>query len=88
MIVQNMTGAGSVRAANYVYVNAVKDGTVIAAVNQNMPMYQLLGGSAAHFDAAKFNWLGSIVSSNGILTTSHTSATKTLKDGHCHIDQK
>jgi tripartite-type tricarboxylate transporter receptor subunit TctC len=80
MIVQNMTGAGSVRAANYVYVNAPKDGTVIAAVNQNMPMYQLLGGAAAHFDAAKFNWLGSIVSSNGILTTWHTSATKTLKD--------
>ena len=80
MIVQNMTGAGSVRAANYVYVNAPKDGTVIAAVNQNMPMYQLLGGSAAHFDAAKFNWLGSIVSSNGILTTWHTSPTKTLKD--------
>lgn len=80
MIVQNMTGAGSVRAANYVYVNAPKDGTVIAAVNQNMPMYQLLGGAAAHFDAAKFNWLGSIVSSNGILTTWHTSLTKTLKD--------
>ena len=80
MIVQNMTGAGSVRAANHVYANAPKDGTVIAAVNQNMPMYQLLGGSAAQFDASKFNWLGSIVSSNGILTTWHTSPTKTLKD--------
>ncbi len=80
MIVQNMTGAGSVRAANYVYVNAPKDGTVVAAVNQNMPMYQLLGGSAAQFDASKFNWLGSIVSSNGFLTTWHTSPTKTLKD--------
>lgn len=80
MVVQNMTGAGSVRAANYVYVNAPKDGTAIAAVNQNMPMYQLLGGSAARFDAAKFNWLGSIVSSNGILTTWHTSPTKTLSD--------
>lgn len=80
VIVQNMTGAGSVRAANHVYVNAPKDGTVIAAVNQNMPMYQLLGGSAAQFDASKFNWLGSIVSSNGFLTTWHTSPTKTLKD--------
>jgi tripartite-type tricarboxylate transporter receptor subunit TctC len=80
MIVQNMTGAGSVRAANHVYVNAPKDGTVIAAVNQNMPMYQLLGGAAAQFDASKFNWLGSIVSSNGFLTTWHTSPTKTLQD--------
>jgi tripartite-type tricarboxylate transporter receptor subunit TctC len=82
VIVQNMTGAGSVRAANYVYVNAPKDGTVIAAVNQNMPMYQLLGGPAAQFNATKFNWLGSIVSSNGILFTWHTSPTKTLADAY------
>ena len=37
VVVQNMDGAGSVRAANYVYTGAPKDGTVIAAVNQNMP---------------------------------------------------
>ena len=80
IIVQNMTGAGSVRAANYVYVNAPKDGTVIAAVNQNMPMYQLLGGNGAQFDATKFQWLGSLIHSNGILITWHTSATKTLAD--------
>src|SRR5579863_4204291 len=43
VVVQNMEGAGSVRAANYVYSVAPKDGTVIAAVNQNMPMYQMLG---------------------------------------------
>src|SRR5215813_8857329 len=39
VVVQNMDGAGSVRASNYVYTVAPKDGTVIAAVNQNMPMY-------------------------------------------------
>ena len=70
------------RAANYVYVNAPKDGTVIAAVNQNMPMYQLLGGPGAHFDATEFKWLGSIISSNGVLFTWHTSATKTLDDAY------
>src|SRR6187549_10613 len=45
IVVQNMEGAGSVRAANYVYGGSAKDGTVIAAVNQNAPMYQLLGGA-------------------------------------------
>ena len=53
VVVQNMEGAGSVRAANYVYSVAPKDGTVIAAVNQNMPMYQLLGGAGAQFEAGK-----------------------------------
>ena len=80
VIVQNMDGAGSVRAANFVYASAPKDGTVIAAVNQNMPMYQLLGGKAAQFDAAKMVWLGTMGGSNGLLYTWHTSKVKTIED--------
>ena len=80
IVVQNMVGAGSVRAANYVFSSAPKDGTVIAAVNQNMPMYQLLGGASAQFDASKFRWLGSLISSNSVISTWYTSPTKTLAD--------
>lgn len=80
VVVQNMEGAGSVRASNYVYVNAAKDGTVIAASNQNMPMFSILGAKAAQFDAARFQWIGSLVGSNGLLYTWHTSATRTLED--------
>ena len=80
VVVQNMDGAGSVRAANYVYTGAPKDGTVIAAVNQNMPMYQLLGGKSAQFDAAKLVWLGTMGGSNGLLYTWHTSKVKTIED--------
>lgn len=80
VVVQNMAGGGSVRAANYVYASAAKDGTVIAAVNQNMPMFSLLGAKAAQFDAARFQWLGSAVASNGLLYTWHTSETRTLED--------
>jgi len=80
VVVQNMVGAGTVRASNHVYAVAPKDGTVIAAVNQNMPMYSLLGGKAAQFDARKFRWLGTMIASNGILYTWHTSATRTIAD--------
>src|SRR5215813_10513881 len=80
VVVQNMEGAGSVRAANYVYAVAPKDGTVVAAVNQNIPMYQLLGGAGAQFEAAKLQWLGSMANSNGILYTWHTSGIKTIED--------
>ena len=80
VIVQNMDGAGSVRAANFVYALGAKDGTVIAAVNQNMPMYQLLGGKAAQFVAARMVWLGSMGGSNGLLYTWHTSPVKTIEE--------
>jgi hypothetical protein len=80
VVVQNMEGAGSVRAANYVYSLAPKDGTVIAAVNQNMPMYQMLGGAGAQFNAAAINWLGSMAYSNGTLYTWAQSGVATLDD--------
>src|SRR5262245_65420590 len=73
VVVQNMDGAGSVRASNYVYSVAPKDGTVIAAVNQNMPMYQLLGGAGAQFEADKLVWLGSMANSNGVVYTWHST---------------
>jgi hypothetical protein len=80
VVVQNMEGAGSVRASNYVYSVAPKDGTVIAAVNQNMPMYQMLGGAGAQFNAAAINWLGSMAYSNGTLYTWSGSGINTLDD--------
>jgi tripartite-type tricarboxylate transporter receptor subunit TctC len=80
VVVQNMEGAGSVRAANYVYAGSPQDGTVIAAVNQNMPMYQMLGGAGAKFEAAGMQWLGSMTNSNGLVYTWHTSGIKSLDD--------
>ena len=80
VVVQNMEGVGSARAANYVYGVAPKDGTVIAAVNQNMPMYQLLGGAGAQFEADKLQYLGSMAYSNGLIYTWYTSGIKTIED--------
>ena len=80
VVVENMDGAGSVRAANYVYSAAPQDGTVIAAVNQNMPSYSLLGGAGAEFDAKRLQWLGSMGHSNGLLYTWYASDVKTLDD--------
>jgi tripartite-type tricarboxylate transporter receptor subunit TctC len=78
--VQNMEGAGSVRAANYVFASAPADGTVIAAVDENIPMYQLLGGAGAQFEAARMQWLGSVANSNGVVYTWHTSGISTIAD--------
>jgi tripartite-type tricarboxylate transporter receptor subunit TctC len=60
VIVQNMPGAGSLRAANYIYASAPKDGTVIGTFGRDIPLIGVMGGnSAVQFDATKFTWLGS-----------------------------
>jgi tripartite-type tricarboxylate transporter receptor subunit TctC len=60
IIVQNMPGAGSLRAVNYLYNVAPKDGTTIGTFARNMPLVGLLGGNAnTQFDPRRFTWLGS-----------------------------
>jgi tripartite-type tricarboxylate transporter receptor subunit TctC len=58
--VQNIPGAGSLRAANYLYNFAPRDGTAIGMFAHNMPLIGLLGGNSnVQFDPRKFIWLGS-----------------------------
>ena len=80
VVVQNMVGAGGVRAANNVYAAAAKDGTYIAAVNQGAPMFKLLGGKGAQYDPAKFQWLGSMAHSNNTVYMWRASGIESLED--------
>ena len=64
MIVRNMPGGGHVLATNFMYTQAAKDGTVLATVNNSIPLHQVLDGRGVRFDAGKFNWLGSTGGSN------------------------
>ena len=60
VVVQNMPGAASLRAANYLYVSAPKDGTVIGSFGRDIPLIGVMGGNpAVQFDPTKFTWLGS-----------------------------
>jgi len=79
VVVENMEGAGSVRAANFVYEAAPRDGSVIAAVNQNAPMYQLLGGAGARFRAEEASFIGSLAHSNEVLYVWHTTGITSLE---------
>jgi tripartite-type tricarboxylate transporter receptor subunit TctC len=80
VIVQNMPGAGGLRAANMVAVTAPKDGTTIAAVNPSLLMYQLLGGPQARYETDKIKWLGSLDEPNNSIITWHTSGIRTIED--------
>lgn len=57
-LVDNMTGAGSLVAANYLYNNAKPDGLTIANWNSALVFNQAMGDVNVKFDARKFGWLG------------------------------
>jgi tripartite-type tricarboxylate transporter receptor subunit TctC len=75
---QNREGAGSLRAAIYIYNAAPKDGTVIGTFSRSMAVAPLL--QDAPFDASKFSWLGSVSTDVNVCMTWHTSAIKTWDD--------
>ena len=60
IIVENMPGAGGLRAANWIYNIAPKDGTVIGTVNNAIVVEHLFGNSATQFDARKYEWIGAM----------------------------
>jgi tripartite-type tricarboxylate transporter receptor subunit TctC len=64
MVLQHMPGAGSLRATNYLYATAPKDGLAIGGFSRDMPFLGVLGHNAnVQFDPRKFTWLGSVASS-------------------------
>ena len=60
IIVKNMPGAGTLRAANYIYNIAAKDGTELGNFSSSAAMEPLMDNDQARFDAGKFSWVGSM----------------------------
>jgi tripartite-type tricarboxylate transporter receptor subunit TctC len=58
-VVQNMPGAGHMRATNWLYNIAPRDGTVWGSVSRNIPAVGLQHIAGVQFDPLKFNWIGS-----------------------------
>ena len=80
IVVQNMPGAGGIRAMNYLMSVAPKDGTTIGLVHSSVPFAPLYGLEGANFDPRKMSWLGSINTASGICVSWHTSGIKTWDD--------
>jgi len=58
-VIENMPGAGSLIAANYIYNKAPRDGTVLGSVSRNIPNFAFMKHANVNFDPLKFNWIGS-----------------------------
>jgi tripartite-type tricarboxylate transporter receptor subunit TctC len=86
IVVQNMLGGGGIRATNYIYNVAPRDGTVFALIDRGMPTAPLLYAdkSQARFDAVRFTWIGSIMRETGMGVLSARSAVAGIEDAKTH----
>jgi tripartite-type tricarboxylate transporter receptor subunit TctC len=81
IVVQNMPGAGSIKAANFLYTIAPKDGSIFGGFSRGAFLDPLLGRSeGTQFDAPKFGWLGSISNEVGVCAFRAASGIKSWSD--------
>jgi tripartite-type tricarboxylate transporter receptor subunit TctC len=58
IVVQNMPGASTIIATNYLYNVAARDGTVFGSFSRNVPSQAVLGQENLKADPRKFGWIG------------------------------
>jgi tripartite-type tricarboxylate transporter receptor subunit TctC len=78
--VENMTGAGSLVAANYLYNNAKPDGLTVANWNSAFVLNQALGDPNVRFDARKFGWIGAPSKGIPVCAVMDFTGTKTFDE--------
>ena len=79
-IPKNMIGAGGLKAAEYLYKIAPKDGATIGTVGRGLPFDQFLGRNEMGIDFLKLAWIGSMNRESTLALAWHTSAVKTFED--------
>ena len=79
-----MPQAASIAAANYVAVQAPRDGTVIGTFSRNLPTQALMGVPNIAADPRRFNWLGATSLPGRLCAVWHTTPVKTPEDVFTH----
>jgi tripartite-type tricarboxylate transporter receptor subunit TctC len=80
LVVENMTGAGSLIAANHIYKVAKPDGLTIGHFIGGLFLGQVLGQKGIEFDARKFEFIGAPI-------TDHVVCAMTKASGITSVDQ-
>lgn len=84
VVALNMPGAVTLRATNYLYNEAPRDGTVIGMIDQAVYLNQILGTPQLRADATRFSWIGRIAGNSAVLYAWHLSPVKTIQDALKH----
>ena len=79
-IIQNMPGAGSMTATNFIYGVAKPDGLTLGVNNAALYLNQLLKKKEVQFDWSKFTWVGSTTRTFPMLYMWANTPYKTIHD--------
>ncbi|HME60481.1 MAG TPA: tripartite tricarboxylate transporter substrate-binding protein [Candidatus Binatia bacterium] len=79
IIVDNMTGAGSRVAANFLF-KAPADGLVVGNFIGSLILQQILGDKGIEFDGRRFEWLGAPVQDENVCALTKASGINSLDD--------
>jgi tripartite-type tricarboxylate transporter receptor subunit TctC len=80
VIVSNMPGGGGHKLCEYMTKMAPKDGTALAIVQHTTVYDAVFGDPSVHYDPPKFNWIGSMASTNFVAVVWHTTGVKSIAD--------
>jgi tripartite-type tricarboxylate transporter receptor subunit TctC len=80
IIVKNMSGASGLKAANYIYNVAPKDGTEIAGTHGQIPLQPLFSTEGIQYDPSKLSWLGSATKETYIAYMWNTSPVQSMEE--------
>jgi tripartite-type tricarboxylate transporter receptor subunit TctC len=80
VIPQNMPGAGSYAAANYIFNVAPKDGSVLGIIARDAALGPLSGATGARFDPLQLSWIGTPTKETNVCIAYHTAAVKSVQD--------
>jgi tripartite-type tricarboxylate transporter receptor subunit TctC len=84
VVPQNMPGAGSFQAANFIFAVAPKDGTTLGMITQTVAIEDALHSPGVQYRAAEFNWIGRMSAVLELHFTWKTSKAKTIADAMEH----
>jgi len=78
--VQDMPGAGGIRAADYLAKVAPRDGSALATFATGPVLEPLVGTRNAGYDMSQFTWIGAVTRDVGVCVAWGASPFKTLED--------
>jgi tripartite-type tricarboxylate transporter receptor subunit TctC len=80
VVVQNMPGAGSMRAANHLFNIAPKDGTALGVVSQTVMLEAPLGTPGVKYNAVEFTYVGRMTGVLETMISWHAAKAQTIYD--------
>ena len=84
IVIQNMPGAGGIRAANFIYNVAVQEGLTIGQMQSIIPLEPFFENKQAQYEPAKFHWLGSPGAESSVFVIWHKVPVQSIEDARRH----